>query len=63
MIKKIDDEGTIMFELNGMLHRPNGPAIIWNDGDWGWNLFGLWHRYYGPRDESGDWYIHDVLVL
>ena len=31
-----------------VLHRANGPARIWNEGDFEWYLFGNIHRYYGP---------------
>ena len=53
--------------VNKALHRANGPALIFNDSvfndsDWDWYLFGKWHRYYGPADSNGTWFIHHVRV-
>jgi hypothetical protein len=43
---------------DGDYHRVNGPAIYWDDGDWSWWLYGQCHRYYGPANIRGAWYIH-----
>ena len=44
-------------------HRANGPAYInSNELWWGWYLYGKFHRYYGPRSNSGAWWIHDRKV-
>lgn len=32
----------------GQLHREDGPAIEWSDGDWEWRLNGKRHRICGP---------------
>jgi len=51
------------FRVNGDLHKPNGPAVIWANGDWDWWLFGMFHRYYGPVDaDNEEWWIHDVRI-
>jgi len=36
---------------NGKLHRKNGPAVIWSDGDRFWIQNGLYHRLDGPAIE------------
>lgn len=46
-----------------MKHRSNGPAVIWEDADWDWALFGRWHRYYGPQDRAQAWWIHGELII
>ena len=61
MIERIDLETRIEYRLKSTIHtlyRPNGPAIIWRNGEWGWFLFDNWHRYYGPARRYGDWWIH-----
>ena len=50
----------IAYMLNELLHRTDGPARIWNaSGDWGWYLYGMRHRYYGPSSRAGHWFLHD----
>lgn len=45
------------------LHKSNGPARIWHDGDWAWYLNGKDHRYYGPTCSFlTDWEIHGVKI-
>jgi hypothetical protein len=39
--KTIDEHGTITYRLNGKLHREDGPAIIYADGDKFWYLEGI----------------------
>jgi hypothetical protein len=49
--------------INGNLHKSNGPARIWLDGDWAWYLDGKDHRYYGPSCSFlDDWEIHGVKI-
>lgn len=51
--------------IDGMYHRPNGPAVIEIDeiaSQWAWCLFDNSHRYYGPADEFGDWWIHGSFI-
>ena len=39
-------------------HKPNAPLWLSDDGDdWGWMLHGNWHRYYGPQNNNGSWYL------
>lgn len=48
-----------VFKVDGLLHRADGPAVIWkHTDDWGWYLFNDWHRYYGSPGIGTDWYIH-----
>jgi len=48
--------------LNGKLHRENGPAIEWQNGDKIWYINGRRHREDGPAVEydNGDkvWYVN-----
>ena len=48
----------------GKIHRINGPAIHYNDGDRAWYLNGNYHRTNGPAYEkpSGTkfWYINGI---
>lgn len=63
MIERVDQGGWVSYRLNGVPHRPDGPARIWKDGDWDWALFGKWHRYYGGCRNWGDgWWIHGEQV-
>ena len=50
------------YKLGEDTHRANGPAILWNDGQWDWYLYDAWHRYYGPQSSDGNWYIHDDII-
>ena len=43
-------------------HRPNGPAMEWDNGNYYWWLYGDRHRYYGPANNASHWYIHDKLI-
>jgi hypothetical protein len=49
----------ILHKCNGVPHRVNGPAFIWDDGAWGWSLYGEAHRYYGRALSNTGWWIHD----
>jgi hypothetical protein len=52
-------------EGTNILHRENGPAIEWTNGNKHWHVNGKLHREDGPAIESknGDksWYINDKL--
>lgn len=55
--------GTIKYYYNKKLHRTDGPAIIYTNGDKDWHLHGLSHREDGPAQEYIDdvkWYIDGV---
>ena len=48
---------------HGKLHREDGPAIIWANGEWAWWLHGKVHRYYGAADKVNGWFIHGSWVI
>ena len=59
MIKITRTEHYIYYQSDeGYFHRPNGPAIINENGTWAWWLFGGYHRYYGSPVGNENWYIH-----
>ena len=58
----ITPSGNEVYTLNDKHHRPNGPAIIWEDKTWNWALNHLCHRYYGPDSDEGHWTIHGVQI-
>ena len=65
----IDELGNKVYLMDISVHRPNGPAMEWQDGEWTWYLFDKSHRYYGEQrfwrsDEPGlnRWIIHGKLV-
>ena len=64
-IERVELNDKIEYRLNGKLHRENGPAIIWANGDKEWYINGKLHRKDGPAIESvnGDkkWYMNDKL--
>ena len=51
-----------IFFNEGVLHKANGPSRIWGDGVWDWWLHGERHRYYGPAQCIGCWYIHGDMI-
>lgn len=59
------DCSRVCWYVNNQLHREDGPAIEWSDGDKEWCLNGLRHREDGPAFEgkNGDkvWWINDEL--
>ena len=61
----IDERGSNRWYKNGVLHREDGPAIIWYDGDQWWYKDGKLHREDGPAviRPSGFmcWYKDDIL--
>ena len=60
--KRIRSDGSQEWRFNGILHRPNGPAIIHADGAYSWYLYGELHRTGGPAVTYADgtqmWYHH-----
>ena len=60
--KEIDNDGTIEYTLNGQLHRTDGPAIEYANGDKYWYINGQRHRDNGPAVEYAHgtkcWYIN-----
>ncbi len=47
-MKSIDDNGTIRYYQNSSLHRIDGPAILWANGDKEWWQNEKRHRLDGP---------------
>jgi hypothetical protein len=60
---EINEFGTKRWYLNGELHREDGPALEFADGEKYWCLNGLYHREDGPAIECVDgtkfWYLND----
>lgn len=52
----------IIFKIDNIPHRPNGPAIQWLDGDWAWAHYGQAHRYYGPALSRTGWWLRDQHI-
>ena len=48
----VDDDGDIMWKLNGKLHREDGPAIECVNGHNIWYLNGIRHREDGPAVDT-----------
>jgi hypothetical protein len=51
----------------GKVHRPDGPAIVWANGDHEYFIMGKRHRIDGPAIEHADgfyrsWYINDRVL-
>jgi hypothetical protein len=63
---KINDNGNILWykENTEILHREDGPAIEYNNGDKAWYKEGLYHREDGPALEYADgrkyWHIDGI---
>ena len=62
----VNDVGTTRWHKDAkctVLHREDGPAIEWCDGDKRWHQNGLLHRTDGPAIEYANggkyWYIND----
>lgn len=58
---------TRIYDEDDNSHKPNGPAIMWDNGDWDWYLYNQWHRYYGPQTNpefclSEEWWLHGEKV-
>ena len=61
----IDKNGNKRWKLpNGDLHREDGPAVEWWDGDKGWCINGKRHREDGPALEfvngNKHWFLNDI---
>jgi hypothetical protein len=58
--------GTKCWYLNDKLHREDGPAVVYKDGDRFWYLNGQLHRTDGPAVEFKDgdkrWFINGVKL-
>ena len=58
----IYDDCTEWYNLEGKLHREDGPAIEWADGRKSWWINGQLHRVDGPAvewvDGSKEWWIN-----
>lgn len=54
-----------MYSANKKLHRYDGPAIEWNNGDKEWHINGKRHRIDGPAIEYANgtkkWYLFGIL--
>lgn len=54
----------VAWTLRGRLHRQDGPAVIYDDGNYEWYCHGQVHRDNGPavkHDGKHEWYQHDEL--
>jgi hypothetical protein len=65
-IKNTLENGTVKYlNKDGLLHKEDGPAIIWNDGSVEWFFDGRRHREDGPalilNNKSEFWYNRDRL--
>jgi hypothetical protein len=49
--KHTDKDGTIIYELNGKLHREDGPAVEHSNGNKCWYIDDRLHRADGPAIE------------
>jgi hypothetical protein len=60
---EIDDRGTQRWWKNGLLHREDGPAVIYLDGYESWYLNGESHRIDGPAvigpNDCYEWYFNN----
>jgi hypothetical protein len=61
-IRIIHNDYSVDYYHYDVIHRTNGPARKWNDGVEAWFLFGEYHRYYGPQDVDGSWWLHGNLI-
>ena len=60
----ISSEGAQLWKLDGLLHREDGPAVIWPDGGQEWWLNGNLHREDGPAviepDGTQEWWANSI---
>jgi len=58
-----DKSGTKYWYLDNKLHREDGPAVEWNDGELWWYLNGGFHREDGPAivrlDSNNVWFLNN----
>ena len=63
---KVNEYGSKWWFLHGKLHREDGPAVEWADGDKEWYLNGNRHREDGPAVEMANgtkhWLLNDKEV-
>lgn len=45
---------SIKYTVNGVLHRENGPAVVYPDGASFWFMWGKCHRTDGPAEIEAD---------
>ena len=61
---KVDEHGAYWYNEKGQLHRVDGPAIEWVNGDKEWHLNEKRHREDGPavewKDGSKYWYLNGL---
>ena len=59
----VDEYGNMEWFLNGELHREDGPAVEYANGDKVWYLMGKYHREDGPAIEKAngykEWWLND----
>lgn len=62
----IDQEGTEFWVKHGLIHREDGPAVIYITGTRYWCRYGKYHRTDGPAIEynygSEFWFINGVKI-
>ena len=61
----VDWDDLIFYYLNGKLHRTDGPAFIWSNGDIEYYLNGKRHREDGPaiiRKDGNMYYINHINI-
>tara|TARA_R110000868_G_scaffold75946_3_gene218780 strand:+ start:5775 stop:6035 length:261 start_codon:yes stop_codon:yes gene_type:complete len=62
----INNYGSKFWYLNDSLHREDGPACEWSDGDNYWYINGKRHREDGPAIEYIDgtkrWFYHGLQI-
>ena len=63
----VDDDGTTRWFVNGLRHREDGPAVIYEGGGKQWYINGELHREDGPAvvhaDGRKEWYINGERLL
>jgi hypothetical protein len=65
---EIDVYGNKRYYLNDLLHRDDGPACEYTNGDRFWCQHGKIHRLDGPAYESNvikgykEWYFHNKFI-
>jgi hypothetical protein len=60
-----DRKGTRRWYFIYKLHREDGPAIEYTNGNYEWYFDGKYHREDGPAVKEGGtykWYIHGKLI-
>ena len=61
---KYIENGIEIWYEESIIHREEGPAIIWPDGYKEWIVYGLKHRIDGPAitsevpEEDDEWWLH-----